>query len=97
VHILGHVRRRYLRRNYQGKRFPARSTRAEDSGHALSLIVAPGESLLGANGFFGIGNVLSELGVSTAVGVGWGVVAAVAGCAAIWGIARDIPLRPKVA
>ncbi len=61
------------------------------------LVVSPGEILLGPTGFLGIGNVLSGLGISTAVGVGWGVVAAVAGCAAIWGIARDTPLRPKVA
>jgi hypothetical protein len=61
------------------------------------LVVAPGESLLGANGFLGIGNILSEVGVSTAAGAVWGVAAAAACCAAIWGIARDIPLRPKVA
>jgi len=61
------------------------------------LIISPGEILLGPTGFLGIGNVLSGVGGSTVVGVGWGVVAAVVGCAAIWGIARDTPLRPKVA
>jgi hypothetical protein len=61
------------------------------------LIVAPSEVLVGLNGvpLFDRLTEPLQLPLLTAVAVGLG--GGVLGCAAVWGIVRDMPMRPKVA
>jgi hypothetical protein len=61
------------------------------------LIAVPGELLLGVQGIPLFVDALAELEFTPLTNTGVGVGALVVGCAAIWGIVRDMPVRPRVA
>lgn len=61
------------------------------------LLIAPTELLVGATGVPLFRDTVHALGLTTVAGFGIGVAAIAVACTAIWGILRDIPIRPKVA
>jgi hypothetical protein len=60
------------------------------------LIITPTEILVGEVGVPLFRDTVHSLGLTTVEGFGIGVAAIAVGCVAIWGILRDIPVRPKV-
>jgi hypothetical protein len=61
------------------------------------VIVSPSDHLVGTFGVPVIQEVVSALDLPPLTGIVTSLVWVVAGCAAVWGIARDMPLRPRVA
>lgn len=60
------------------------------------LIILPTETLVGTTGIPLIREVTSNLRLPELTSVGLALVGVVAGCAILWGIVRDIPLRARV-
>lgn len=60
-------------------------------------IVSPGEFVAGTDGVPFLENVTEALNLPFAASIGFGLVGMVVGGIAVWGIVRDMPLRPRVA
>jgi hypothetical protein len=61
------------------------------------LIITPSELVAGTTAVPLIQDVMQAMGLPTAMSIGLGLVGIVVGGAAIWGIVRDMPVRPRVA
>lgn len=61
------------------------------------LIITPSELVAGTTAVPLIQDVMEALHLPTAASIGFGLAGIVVGGAAIWGIVRDMPVRPRVA
>ncbi|HEX6353762.1 hypothetical protein [Actinophytocola sp.] len=61
------------------------------------LIIAPSEFIVDVVTVPFLRTVVESLRVTTLAGIGLGLAGIAIGCVAIWGIVRDMPMRPKVA
>jgi hypothetical protein len=61
------------------------------------LVITPSEFVAGTTAVPLIQDVMEALRLPTATSIGFGLVGIVVGGAAVWGIVRDMPVRPKVA
>lgn len=59
-------------------------------------IISPGEYVAGTDGVPFVQDMTEALLLPAAASIGFGLLAMVVGGAAIWGIVRDMPLRPRV-
>lgn len=61
------------------------------------LLVVPSEFLVGSIGVPLFRDVIETLRLPALTGIGLCLVGVVVGCAALWGVVRDIQVRPKIA
>lgn len=60
-------------------------------------IISPGEFVAGTNGVPFLQDVTEALSLPEAASIGFGLLGLVVGGVVIWGIVRDMPVRPRVA